>query len=64
MAERPENQVGFRNNIPSVSQTAKKILWWKSCTQAVSSIWKNVCQLQEEGPLPEGMQEQEGPHIS
>ena len=28
-----------------------QILWGKPCTKTVSSIWKNMCQVWEDGPL-------------
>ena len=47
--------------MPNISQMVMQILSGKSCTQAVSGLWKIMCQLWENGSLQEGMQEQEGP---
>ena len=42
-------KVRDRNNMPGISQTSMQVLWGKSCTQAESSIWEIMCQLQEMG---------------
>ena len=37
-----------------------QVLWQDSCTKAVSSLWQDVCGMQEDGPFQEGVPEQKG----
>ena len=38
-----------------------QILWGDTCTLTVPSIWEDVHQMWEDGPLQEGMQKQKEP---
>ena len=51
MIQKNKSQAGHRNNMPSTSQMTMQILWGKPYAKIVSSIWKNVHQLWEDGPL-------------
>ena len=56
MAQKPKSSWD-RETTHTISQMAVQILWWKSCVQTVPSIWENMCKMQEDRPLQEGVQE-------
>ena len=54
-----QEQARDRNNMPGIPQMSMQVLWGKSCTLAVPSIWEIMHQLWENGLLQEGLHEQE-----
>ena len=59
MAQKAESSQD-RKTTNTTSQTVVQILWWDPCAPTVPSIWEDMHWMWDDGPLQEGVQEQEG----
>ena len=59
MAQKAKRYPNETNDEHDRSMMPLQILQWDPCAKTVSSIWKDVCQMQKDGSFQEGVPEQE-----
>ena len=62
--DRAKEYLGKRSTHCNTPKMAMQILWEKSHTKTMPNIWENVCSMQQDGALQEGVQEQKKPYGS